>query len=254
MTSQPVHATTLTLAAPDGAADAYLVRPDDTAGHPPVLLYPDIMGLRPSMTRIADRLAAAGYTVLVPHVFYRSGPAPVVEMPEAVTDDNLWDVVGAAVPVAGALTVGEAMRDAAFWLDTLQADRFTSGGPVGITGYCNGGMLCLRTAGTYPDRVAAAAIVHGSHLITEAPDSPHLVAGRVRAEVLLANGDQDTVNPPEEVERFTAVLSAAGVRHRSEMYPGAQHGFCSSDLLPLYDRAADERHHAALLDLFGRTL
>lgn len=77
---------------------------------------------------------------------------------------------------------------------------------------------------------------------------------RVSAEVLLAYGDKDTVNPPEEVERFTAVLSTAGVRHHSEMYPGAQHGFRSSDLLPLYDAAADERHHKALLDLFDRTL
>ncbi|RSS97418.1 dienelactone hydrolase family protein [Streptomyces sp. WAC02707] len=254
LTSLPVHATTLTLAAPDGEADAYLARPDDNAPHPPVLLYTDIMGLRPSMTRIADRLASAGYTVLVPNVFYRSGPGPVVEMPETVTGDNLWDVVGAAVPVAHALSAQDAMRDAALWLDTLQAGRFSTRGPVGITGYCNGGMLCLRTAGTYPDRVAAAAIVHGSHLITDAPDSPHLVTDRVSAEVLLVNGEKDTVNPPEEVERFTEVLSAAGVRHHGEMYPGAQHGFCSSDLLPLYDAAADERHHKALLDLFGRTL
>ncbi|MEU0073802.1 dienelactone hydrolase family protein [Streptomyces sp. NPDC006332] len=249
-----VHSTALTLATQDGVADAYLTRPDDNAPHPSVLFYTDIMGVRPSMKRMADRLASAGYTVLAPNVFYRNGPAPVVEMPEAVTADILWDIVGKAAPVAQALPPTDAMRDALVWLDWLESSEFTTGGPAGITGYCNGGMLCLRTAGSYPDRVAAAAIVHGSHLITDAPDSPHLMAGHIKAEVFFANGDKDTVNPPEDVRRFNAVLSAAGVRHRSEMYANAQHGFSASDLLPLYDKAADERHWAGLLDLFGRTL
>ncbi|MBE8477359.1 MULTISPECIES: dienelactone hydrolase family protein [Streptomyces] len=249
-----VHATTLNLPTQGGVADAYLARPDDDAPHPAVLFYTDIMGVRPSMKGMADRLAAAGYTVLVPNVFHRSSPAPVVEMPEAVTEDILWDVVGKAVPVAQALTPSDAMRDAQIWLDCLQASEFTTDGPVGITGYCNGGMLSLRTAGSYPDRVAAAAIIHGSHLITDAPDSPHLAAEHIKGEVFFANGDKDTINPPEEVERFNAILSAAGVRHRSEMYADAQHGFSAPDLLPLYDRAADERHWAGLLDLFGRTL
>ncbi|WP_019068886.1 MULTISPECIES: dienelactone hydrolase family protein [Streptomyces] len=254
MTPVAVRGTTLILPTQDGGADAYLARPDDDAPHPAVLFYTDIMGVRPSMQKMADRLAAAGYTVLVPNVFYRSSPAPVVEMPDVVTDDILWDVVGRAVPVAQSLTPKDAMRDALAWLDWLEVSEFTTGGSVGITGYCNGGMLCLRTAGSYPDRVAAAAIIHGSHLITDAPDSPHLAAEHIKGEVFFANGDKDTINPPEEVERFNAVLSAAGVRHRSEMYADAQHGFCSSDLLPLYNKEADERHWAGLLDLFGRTL
>lgn len=254
VTPVSVHGTTVILPTQDGDADAYLARPDDDAAHPSVILYTDIMGVRPSMKKMADRLASVGYTVLVPNVFYRSGQAPVVDMPDVVTEDILWDVVGRAVPVAQALTPQDAMRDALVWLDWLEASEFTTGGPVGITGYCNGGMLCLRTAGSYPDRVAAAAIIHGSHLITDAPDSPHLVADRIKGEVFFANGDKDTVNPPEEVEAFNAVLSMAGVRYRSEMYADAQHGFCSSDLLPLYDKAADERHWAGLLDLFDRTL
>ncbi|WP_155057607.1 dienelactone hydrolase family protein [Streptomyces blattellae] len=249
-----VQGTTLILPTQDGDADAYLTRPDDDAPHPSVLFYTDIMGVRPGMKKMADRLASAGYTVLVPNVFYRTSPAPVVEFPDPMTPDNLWDVVGKAVPVAQALTPKDAMQDALVWLDWLQASEFTTDGPVGITGYCNGGMLSLRTAGSYPDRVAAAAIIHGSHLITDAPDSPHLVADRIKAEVFFANGDKDTVNTPEEVEQFNGILSAAGVRYRSEMYPGAQHGFAADDLVPLYDKEAAERHWVGLLDLLGRTL
>ncbi|WP_416972133.1 dienelactone hydrolase family protein [Streptomyces sp. 4F14] len=249
-----VEGMDLSVRTQDGAADAYFVRPDDSVPHSSVLFYTDVMGVRPSVKERADRLASAGYAVLVPNVFYRSTPAPVVEMPESVTEDALWSILDKTGPLVQALTPTDAMRDAVGWLDWLEASPHTSDGPVGVTGYCYGGMLCLRTAGGYPDRVAAAAIIHGSHLITEAPDSPHMVADRIRGEVFFANGDKDTIMTYEEIERFNEILSAAGVRYHSEMYAGAQHGFSAADLLPLYDKAADERHWAGLLDLFGRTL
>jgi carboxymethylenebutenolidase len=250
----PLRRTTATLDACAGAADAYFVTPAADSPHPAVLLYTDILGLRPAMQGAADRIAAAGYAVLVPNVFYRRGPAPVVHMPAVVTDDNLWGFVGGAAQAAQELPQADAMCDAKCWLDWLESNTLTFGGPIGIVGYCNGGMLCLRTAGTYPDRVAAAAIVHGSHLITDAPDSPHLVVGSIQAEVLLADGDADTVNPPETVEQLREALSDAGATYRSETYPGAQHAFTAPDLAPLYDHAATEAHWREVLDLFGRTL
>lgn len=248
------HGTTLTLSASDGRADAYLARPADSDPHPPVLLYTDILGLRPSMQKIADRVAAAGYTVFAPNVHYRQSPSPIVEKPEVVHADQLGDVIGQALAVTSALTPEEAMRDARIWLDWLRDSPHTTDGPMGITGYCYGGMLCLRTAGTYPEDVAAAAIIHGSHLITDAPDSPHLVAHRIKAEVFNFNGDADTINPPEQVEHLNAIFSEAGVRFRSEMHPGAEHGFCASDLLPIYHEEAAERHFDGMLSLFDRTL
>lgn len=240
--------------APDGIADAYIVRPDDGASHPGVLFYTDLMGIRPAMTKMADRLAAAGYSVLMPNVFYRHGPSPTVEMPDVVPQERVWEIAGAALQVSQHLSPEDSMRDAEAWLDWLATDELTNDGAVGVTGYCHGGMLCVRTAGTFADRVAAAAIIHGSHLITDAPDSPHFQAEKIRGEVFFANGDADIVNTPEDVKRLQTVLDAAGVSCVSEMYPGAQHGFTAEDFPSMYDAAGAERHWIGMLDLFGRTL
>jgi len=125
-------------------------------------------------------------------------------------------------------------------------------GPVAVTGYCMGAALSLRTAGTYPDRVAAAAGFHGGRLATDTPDSPHLVAGRITAEVYFGHADRDHSLPGEQIERLERALTEAGVRHRCEVYPGAGHGYTQSDTAA-YDKEADERHWAALLDLLART-
>lgn len=238
----------------DGVSDSYVVHPDDGSPHPGILFYTDLMGIRPAMTKMADRLAAAGYSVLVPNVFYRHGPAPTVPMPEVVPEDRVWEIAGAALQVSQHLSPEDSMRDAEAWLDWLAADESTSDGPVGVTGYCHGGMLCVRTAGTFPDRVAAASIIHGSHLITDAPESPHFQAEKIRGQVFFANGDADIVNPPAEVKQFEEILEAAGVSCVSEMYPGAQHGFTAEDFPTLYDADGAERHWTGMLDLFGRAL
>lgn len=250
-----VQGTALRIATADGEADAYVARPDDGAAHPGVLLYPDLLGIRPAVTDMADRLAAAGYTVLVPNVFYRHGPAPTIpDMPDVVPADQVWEVAGKALQVANQLASDDAMRDAGSWLDWLEADPLTSDGKLGVTGYCHGGMMSLRTAGTYPDRLAAVAIVHGSHLITDDDDSPHLGVARITGEVFFANGDQDVVTPPPEAARFEQIMRDGDVRFRSEMYPGANHGFTAPDFPSMYDHDATEAHWVGLLDLFGRTL
>lgn len=129
----------------------------------------------------------------------------------------------------------------------------TRGGPVGVTGYCMGAGLALRTAGSYPDRVAAAAGFHGANLASTAPDSPHLLADRITAELYFGHTDQDRALPPEQIERLNKALAEAGVRHRCEVYAGAHHGFTQADTAA-YDQEAAERHWAALLDLLSRTL
>lgn len=127
------------------------------------------------------------------------------------------------------------------------------GGPVAPTGCCLGAGIALRTAGTYPDRVAAAAGFHGSHLAAEDPQSPHLPAEHITAELYFAHADQDPSMPPEQRERLTQAPTAAGVRHRCEVYDGAQHGYTQADT-SAYDPEATERHWEALLDLLKRTL
>lgn len=237
----------------DGTADAYLAHPDDGAPHPAVLLYMDAFGLRPHLKGMADRLASAGYTVLVPNVFYRSGRAPLVELPDFINPAERPEIIASLRPAALSLTPEGAMRDAAVYLDWLAASPLTTDGKVGVTGYCMGAGLALRTAGTHPDRVAAAAGFHGAHLATDAPDSPHLLADRITAELYFGHADQDSTNPADQIARLDKTLTTAGVRHRTEVYPGAHHGFTQADTA-MYGAEATDRHWTALLELLGRTL
>ncbi len=237
----------------DGTADAYLTHPADGVPRPAVLLYMDAFGLRPSLYAMADRLAAAGYTVLVPNVFYRGGRAPVVELPGFIGPEERPEIFRRLDPFRKALTPGRAMRDARAYLEWLARTPHTADGPVAVTGYCMGAGLALRTAGTYPDRVAAVAGFHGGNLATDGPRSPHLVAGDITAEAYFAHADRDPGMPAEQQERLSAALTAAGVTHRCEVYAGAHHGYTQVDT-SAYDEQAAERHWDALLDLLKRTI
>lgn len=236
----------------DGTADAYLAHPADGRPHPAVLLYQDAFGLRPHLRSMADRLAGAGYTVLVPNLFYRNGRAPVVELPEFIDPaarPQMWEQL---FPLMQSLTPEVAQRDAGAYLDWLAGSPLAADGPVAVTGYCMGARLALFTAGAHPDRVAAVAGFHGGHLVTDAPDSPHLAARHITAEVYFGHAGQDPSLPEEQVKAFEEALTAAGVRHRCEVYAGAHHGYTQADTAA-YDGEADERHWTALLDLLGRT-
>ncbi|MGW4198310.1 dienelactone hydrolase family protein [Streptomyces sp. NPDC005004] len=247
-----VEGTNVEIPTKDGVADAYLVHPADGRPHPGVLFYQDAYGLRPRLREMADRLAAEGYTVLVPNVFYRSGRAPVVELPEFIdpgADPSIWQRLG---PLVGSLTPEQAERDADAFLDRMATDPLVADGPVALVGYCMGARLVLRTAATHPDRVAAGAGFHGGNLATEEPDSPHLGADDITAELYFGHADQDHSLPREQIDRLDDALTRAGVRHTAEVYPGATHGYTQSDT-SAYDEEAAERHWRALLDLLRRT-
>ncbi|MYR40812.1 dienelactone hydrolase family protein [Streptomyces sp. SID5910] len=236
----------------DGTADAYLAHPADGGPHPAVLLYMDAFGLRPSLRAMADRLAGAGYTVLVPNVFYRSGRAPVVELPEFIDPEARPEIFRRLGPVMKSLTPDRAVRDAGAYLGWLARAPEAADGPVALVGYCMGAGLALRATGTFPDRVAAVAGFHGGNLATEDPHSPHLVAGSMTAEAYFAHADHDPGMPAAQQERLEAALTEAGVPHRCEVYTGAQHGYTQADT-SAYDEEAAERHWDALLDLLKRT-
>ena len=150
------------------------------------------------------------------------------------------------------LTPALLARDADAFVDHLTG-RDDVSGPVGVVGYCFGGGVALRTAAQRPDEVVAAAAFHPARLATDAPDSPHLLADRIEAEVYVGAADQDPGMPPEQQRRLDEALTAAGVTHTCEQYDGALHGFTMSDT-HVYDEAATERHWQVLLDLFARTL
>jgi carboxymethylenebutenolidase len=251
------HGTSVDVPTPDGVADAYLTHPDDGAARPGVLFYTDAPGLRAWTREMADRLASCGYTVLVPNVFYRAGRAPMVTPPDQIEPQAVGRYIAEQVmPLVYALTPAMLVRDAGAYLDWLAASEHVTDGPVGATGYCVGAALMLRTASAYPDRIAAGGGFHGGGLASEMPDSPHLGAGTVTAELYFGHADQDESLPPEQIERLNEALDAAGVRYRAEVYAGAFHGYTQADFSRFgrYNALAAERHWRELVALFDSTL
>jgi carboxymethylenebutenolidase len=234
--------TMVDVATPDGVADAYLVRPDDQP-HPAVLLLMDAYGVRPQIERMADRIADRGYVVLAPNVFYRETRSPVLTA-EEIAGPNPFEKV---MPLVRGLTPELIVRDGPAYFDAL------GDGPLAITGYCMGGRAGWHLATAYPNRVAALGGFHVGGLVTDGDDSPHRRAGDLAAEVYLGHADNDRNMTPGQMATLDRALDDAGVRHRSELYEGAAHGYTMADL-PVYDEAAAERHYDALFALLDRTI
>ena len=248
-----VRTSTVEIETKDGTADAFLAAPDDNGHYPGVLFYMDAFGPRPRLEEMACRIAAEGYVVLVPNVFYRRGPAPLIDTSDLKDPDARGAKFAMLRPMLTELTPERAMSDADAYLDYLRGHDQVAHGPMGTTGYCMGGALALRTAAHRPDDIAAAAAFHPARLATDAADSPHLLADRIRAEVYVAAADKDQGLPPEQQQRLDRALTEAGVTHVCEQYDGATHGFTMADTA-VYDEAATERHWQALLPLLVRTL
>lgn len=238
---------------PDGVAHAYLTSPADGAAHPGVLVVQDGFGLRPSLQALADRIAAHGYTVLLPNAYYRHGRAPVIELPDYIDPVRRPEIFQQVFPMIRDLTAEFWRSDAAAYLDWLAASPKVAAGRAGVTGYCMGARLAVLTAGMFPDRIAAVAGFHGGPLVTDAADSPHRSAGNITGELYFAHAGEDDHMTPEHISAFDKALADAGVRHRTEVYEGAHHGFTQADT-SAYDAEAAERHYRELLALFDRNL
>jgi carboxymethylenebutenolidase len=234
----------------DGVADAYLARPDDDEAHPGVLFIMDAFGLRPRIQEMADRIADRGYVVLAPNVFYRAGRAPLFEMPDLSDPDTRASFFQTLRPLMDQLTPDAVASDGTAYLDYLNE---VAPGPVAITGYCMGARVGWRIAASHPDRVAALGGFHAGGLVTDAPDSPHRSAGDIEAELYFGYADQDPSMNAEQIATLDEALDKAGVRHQTEVYEGAIHGYTMSDTAA-YNEAAAERHFEALFALLGRAI
>jgi carboxymethylenebutenolidase len=234
----------------DGVADAYLTRPDDDRPHPAVLFVMDAIGLRARIEEMADRIAANGYVVLAPNFFYRSGRAPMLPVPDLTDPDNRAGFMQSLRPMIAQLTPDNITRDGAAYLDVLAEH---ASGPVAITGYCMGARVGWRIAVAYPDQVAALGGFHAGGLVTDAPDSPHRSAGELDAELYFGHADEDPSMTAEQIEALERALDDAGVRHRTEVYEGARHGYTMSDTAA-FNEAACERHFTELFALLDRAL
>ncbi len=234
----------------DGHCPAYVFRPQGDGPWPAVLVFMDGIGIRPAMLAVGERLAAAGYFVLLPDLFYRSGPYAPMNAKTLFTDPEQRRVL--MEKYFALATPDKVMSDTAAFLDYLASQPEAMPGGIGTTGYCMGGLMSLTAAGTYPDRIVAAASYHGGRLATDAPDSPHRLASRIKAKLYVAGAIEDPSFPDDMKQRLEEALTRAGVEHRIETYP-ARHGWVLSDTLA-YDEAAAERHWQTLTELFDGCL
>lgn len=189
--------------------------------------------------------------MLVPNLYYRHGPAPVVELPEHIGADVRPGIFAQLMPLVEAHTTERVLRDADAYLQFLTTRPEVGPGPVGVIGYCLGAALAMRTATAHPDQVAAVAGFHPGFLVTDAPDSPHRLAAKLTAEVHIGLAEGDLT--PEAIRELNQALDTAGVGYSTEIYSGTTHGFTMSDT-EAFDPAALQRHWDRLLPLLGRTL
>ena len=245
--AQDVTASEIDVTTPDGVADCHFVHPASGA-HPGVLIWPDAFGLRPAKRQMARRLAESGYSVLVVNQYYRSQRAPIVET------RNFAAEAGTLRPLMGTLNADTHVRDARAFVGFLDSQSSVdSNRKMGTMGYCMGGPITMRTAAALPDRIGAGASFHGGGLVTDQPDSPHLLVPQMTAHYLFAIAANDDENDPEAKNVLREVFDAAGLPAEIEVYEGALHGWCPPDT-QVYNEPQAERAWSRLLALFERAL
>lgn len=230
----------------DGDCRAFLFNPAGTGPWPAAIFYMDGLGIRPALLRMAQRLADSGYVVLLPDLFYRYGTYEPLEPKQVFATGDVRKAIG---HLLSSTDNRRAAEDTEAFIGYLDSRNDIAGRKIGTTGYCMGGGMSLTAAGTYPDRIAAAASFHGGSLATDSDLSPHLLASKMKGQIYVAGADQDNSYPPEMAERLEKALSEAKVPHRCEIYSGALHGWTMTDF-PVYNEPAAERHWTELLKLF----
>jgi carboxymethylenebutenolidase len=236
--------------APDGRSNGTLHLPDGDGPWPGVLVFPDAGGVRETFRLMGDRLASAGYAVLIPDIYYRAVPWTPFDVATLFTDPRERARLSGLTRV---LTNDRIIADAAAYADFLLARPEVSGSAIGTTGYCLGGRMSLITAGGLGRTVAAAASFHGGRLaVAGDSSSPHLLADRITATVYVAGAAADSSFTAGQAGLLESALTDAGVDHTVEFYP-ARHGFAVPDN-PTYDAEASARHWQALHGLYQSRL
>jgi carboxymethylenebutenolidase len=230
----------------DGTIGTYVVHPEGDGPFPVVLFLMDAPGKRPLLHRMADRIASNGYFVMLPNLYYRAAPSFELDFSSKESFQQMVELTK---------VVGNRMiaRDAGTLLAHAASDSGADASRVGCVGYCMSGPFSIWVAAEYPQQVKAAASFYGVGLHVDASDSPHLRLGEIEGELYVGAAEHDEYVPLDMIDRFEAAMKAAGVRGRVERYWGTHHGFAFDDR-PAYDSVADDRHWAALLDLFERNM
>ena len=242
---------------PGGECDAALVHPRGNGHWPAVIIFPDALGLRPTLREMAGTLAADGFTVLVPNPYYRSTKAPGIG-PEfdfgSSADRAKLDALRAPLTNEG------VMQDARAYVSFLDAHASVNPkAKISVVGYCMGGPMTLQAAAANPDRIGAGASFHGGGLVTDKAASPHLLAARIKAQYYFGIAANDDEKQPEAKVKLDEAFRAAKLPAKIEVYPGTLHGWCVKDMplqagKPIYDAPQAQRAWQELRALLRRAL
>lgn len=231
----------------DGSMNTFVVYPEENGPHPVVLFYMDAPGKREELHDMARRFAAVGYYVILPNLYYRR-------------TRDFWLQERTEPAMAVMFTHMNSLNRATTEVDTAALLKFADAQPeanasrIGAVGYCMSGPFVMWAAAAFPGRINSIASIHGAQMATDAPDSPHLMAPKIKCETYFACAETDKWAPPADIQKLEASLKAAGTAHRIEWYPGTEHGFVFPLRTGIYHRAGAERHWERMFSLFARTL
>ena len=241
---------TLDIATKDGATTTFIVHPERGGPFPIVLFFMDAPAIREELRDMARRIAAVGYYVMLPNLYYRRGVLEMKDLPvleEKAARARMLDLMGS-------INIPKVMDDTDALLAHADRDPAASPGPAGAIGYCMSGQYAINAAARHPERIACAASIYGVLLVTDAEDSPHRVAKKAKAEFYIACAEHDTWAPLTMVQALTESLKTDGVNAEVELYSGVHHGFAFAQRGAIYNKPAAERHWERLFALFARNL
>jgi carboxymethylenebutenolidase len=249
--------TDVSIKTPSGTCDAALVHPQGSGRWPAVILFPDAFGLRPTMRAMAKRLAMDGYTVLVPNPYYRSTKAPGIGPDFDFANPTDRAKLG---ELRAPLTSDAVMQDAAAYVAFLDSHAGVQPkAKMGVVGYCMGGPMTMQAAAASPGRIGAGASFHGGGLVTDKPDSPHLLVPKIKAQFYFGIAAGDDEKQPDARTKLDESFHAAKGSAKIEVYPGTLHGWCVRDMPlqagnPIYNEPQAERAWNELVALYKRAL
>jgi carboxymethylenebutenolidase len=231
----------------DGAMNSFIVHPEEDGPHPVVLFYMDAPGKREELHDMARRLAAVGYCVVLPNLYYRNSRDFWLKERNEATLAQMFGLMAT-------LNAATTRCDTAAMLQFVDGLAAADAGRIGAVGYCMSGPFVMWAAAACPERLRCIASIHGANMATAAADSPHRLAPLIACESYFACAEIDKWAPPADIEQLQAALQAAGTPHRIEWYPGVEHGFVFPQRGAIYNRPAAERHWERLFKLFERQL
>jgi carboxymethylenebutenolidase len=249
--------TDVSVKTPSGTCDAALVRPQGSGRWPAVILFPDAFGLRPTMRAMAKRLALGGCTVLVPNPYYRSTKAPGIGPDFDFGNPADRAKLGA---LRAPLTSDAVMQDAGAYVAFLDSHAGVNvKAKMGVVGYCMGGPMTMQAAAANPGRIGAGASFHGGGLVTDKPESPHLLVPKIKAQFYFGIAANDDEKQPDAKTKLDESFHAAKGSAKIEVYPGTLHGWCVPDMplqagKPIYNEPQAERAWIELVTLYKRAL